>query len=168
MTGLRTHSEVTKQQASCFRALKWIETRLGRITHALAWHDLHKTISAALASKERDRAALDAGEHEFDGCLGILLLRTGLEDLPSVARLPDTLFELRLPGAATALLFALGHDAEAAEALSLKEGDPENVTGFFKRLNEPRKGRGCMTRFRSSATVRATRDCGIKKHSRQF
>jgi hypothetical protein len=133
---LEVHSEVTRPQASCFRALKWIEARLGRIPHALAWHSLHKTISAALASKSPDRAALDAGEHEFDGCLAILLLRTRLEDLPSIARLPDNLNEVWLPGAAAALLFALGHDDVAAEALSIEERSPESVTTFFKRFLE--------------------------------
>src|SRR5581483_6480405 len=103
------YGEVTPYQAACYRRLKWIELRLGRLPHVLAWHELDMTIRHELANRGYDREALFSDEIAFSALLGRLLLRTDFFDLKALEKLPDVLDRLGLDQAADVLLFALGH-----------------------------------------------------------
>jgi hypothetical protein len=104
---------VTPYQAACYRRLKWVELRLGRLPHLLAWHEIDMLVRADLAGRGYDPDALFADEASFQGVVGSLLLRTDLFDLRALTTLPDVLDRLDLPIAADSLLgflITLGHE----------------------------------------------------------
>jgi hypothetical protein len=112
-----THNKATPQQSVCYNRLKWIELRLGRLPHLLAWHDLDRVVRAALAEQGYSMERLSKNDQYFDPILGILLLGTDLWDLQDLVRLPDVLDGLDLPSAAVALRYALGHEDEVPPEL---------------------------------------------------
>lgn len=127
---LWTYGDVTPYQAACCRRLKWIELRLGRIPHLLAWHEIDRVVREELSERGYDSNALFESEDSFQGVLGSLLLRTGFSDLRALHTLPDVLDRLDLPIAADSLLFALGHEDRLREAI---EGMGEDFDNFLSR-----------------------------------
>ncbi|HXJ19555.1 MAG TPA: hypothetical protein VMT03_04915 [Polyangia bacterium] len=105
-----SREKITLQQADCFNRMKWLELRLGRVTHALAWHELDRAARASLAARGYDAERLFRGEESFDALLGLLFLRAEPDCLKDLARLPDALDEADLPRASMALMYALGHE----------------------------------------------------------
>lgn len=111
------YDKATPQQAICYNAVKWIELRLGRVPHLLTWHDLDRVIRAVLADRGYSMERLSKHDETFDPILGMLLLRTDLRELRELTTLPDVLDGLDLPGAAVALMYALGHEDEVPPEL---------------------------------------------------
>jgi hypothetical protein len=128
------YSDVTSLQAQCYKRLKWIELQLGRLPHALAWHEVDHTVRPLLVKKGYDEEQLMADELTFGLVLGILLLRAELEQLPTLAQLPDKLIELNLEAAAWALWFALGFDKFLPKELATVEA---RQSYFLKWAGEP-------------------------------
>lgn len=118
------YGDLNLAQAICFRRLKWVELQLGRIPHALAWHEIDLLARSQLAGRGHDAKKLFEGEAAFQLLLGRLLLRTDLSDLKGLASLPDVLDRLSLPIAADALLFALGYDERARQLASPADEKP--------------------------------------------
>lgn len=125
-----SHSKVTPLQAVCFKKMKWLELRLGRLPHALAWHEVDTLVRAALAERGYTKKTLSGGEMEFDVILGILLLKTDLWQLKQLSNIPDTLERLRLFMSSCAIKFALGYEDELPEDLE-EPGAREELYRFF-------------------------------------
>lgn len=102
------YGEINAMQAACYKRLKWLELRLGRIPQALDWHRLDHTVRNILMSKGYDQKKLFEQFNRFDMALGILFLRSDLETLRAFEYWPDTLFELGLDYSPVALIYALG------------------------------------------------------------
>ena len=113
------HGDVLPAQPACFHRLKWLELQLGRIPHALAWHELDIATINALASSGYQNAALEEGEEEFDLILGILLLRARLVQLRKLGGLAASLDNLGLFAASAALIYALGHEDKLPSELDV-------------------------------------------------
>lgn len=129
---------VSPIQTACYDHLRWIELRLGRIPHALAWHEVTRAAKAVLAQRGVDCERLARGDCEFDVIMGILLLRTDVWELKWYARIVGALEDLDLQWAALSLQFALGHEEAVMKKLvGMGEHSP-NMTEFFSMLaNQP-------------------------------
>jgi len=131
---LWSRKQVTLEQAECLKQMKWIELRLGRLPHTLAWHELDRGVRASLAARGVAPKDLADGDQEYDAILGLLFLRAQPETLASLTRLPDRLAELDLNSARIALLYGLGHEQEIAEAIEQQQIGP--VTDYFLRWRD--------------------------------
>jgi hypothetical protein len=123
---------VTPYQAACYRRLKWIELRLSRLPHLLAWHEIDLGVRHDLVARGYDADALFEGDETFQGLLGRLLLRTDFFDLRALGSLPDVLDRLHLPLATDALLYALGHEDRFKEAVEDMGEAPEDFARRFR------------------------------------
>jgi len=109
------YGDVTPLQGACYRRLKWLELRLGRLQHLLAWHQLEIAVRQVLAESGLDAESPDEREKAFRLLVARLLLRTAFSDLNSLQSLPDALDQVGLHLAADALLYALGHEERLSE-----------------------------------------------------
>lgn len=130
-----TYESVTPHQAACFRRVKWLELRLGRLGPALAWHEVDRAIRGVLANRGELPDVLAQDEH-FDPILGMLLLRSDIWTLRYLAPLPDRLAEVDLQMAGIALLYALGHEEKIPPDLGSAEGNPESLKEFFQKWRD--------------------------------
>jgi hypothetical protein len=121
------YGSATPPQAVCYHRLKWVELKLGRLPHTLAWHETEMILRRQL--RERQDAPEDDAKDDpsFQMALGRLLLRTEFSNLRSLETLPATLDRLGLPLAADALLFALGHEDRLKEMATSIGEDVEDV-----------------------------------------
>ncbi len=129
------YGDVTPYQAACYRRIKWIELRLGRLPHILAWHELDVIMRHALATRGYDSESLLSPEHTFQALLGRLLLRTDFFDLRALQALPDVLDQLGLDLAADALLYALGYTGRLEEAATGLDEDPGSFASRWRDIN---------------------------------
>lgn len=127
---LATDHSVTHEQRLCFDRMRWVELRLGRVPHALAWHEVTITIKNALAHDGANLELLRKGDFEFDATLGILLLRTDFWELKWLDFLPEVLEDLFLPIASMTLRFLLGH----GDTIEREADSPEDVEETFHAL----------------------------------
>jgi hypothetical protein len=128
-------SKVTADQFRSYNRIKWIELQLGRLPQILAWHETDAAVRAALVQEGYSPAQLDGGERDFDGLLGILLLRADLWQLKQLETLPDVLHRFDLHTSGLALIFALGHDDEfqAGDDLVTRQKQVETFTALSKQ-----------------------------------
>lgn len=131
-----TYSEVTPLQAACCNRLKWLELRLGRLPHTLAWHEVDSILRGVLADQGYNPERLAEGEVQFDAILGMLLLKTDIWELKRLSFLPDVLDTLGLQFSATALRFALGHEENLPEEVVGEKDDKEGLYAFFKQWRD--------------------------------
>ena len=101
----------------CFIKIKWIELRLGRLPHVLAWHELDVRVKGILIDQGYDKIELCEDEVEFDAIVGLLCLRAGIEQCGRMSLLPDQLYGLGLHASRLAVLFVLGHEDVVVEEL---------------------------------------------------
>lgn len=111
------YSDVTPMQAACCNRLKWIELQLGRLPHALTWHEIDSFLKNILAEKGYSVKHLLEGEIEFEIIMGIPLLKADMWQLKQLSQLPDVLDKLGLENTGLALRFALGYEDELPKAL---------------------------------------------------
>jgi hypothetical protein len=128
MSDYWNYEDVTPFQAVCFRHLKWIELRIGRIPWVLSWHEADAIVRGVLAAQDHSTSHLDEGNRDFDATFGSLLLKTEFWNLKDLTRLPDRLSELGLELSSTALLYALGYESDMAALLEVPED--EDVSQF--------------------------------------
>lgn len=102
-----TYSDVTSLQAACFSRLKWIEARLGRVPHSLAWHEVDVTIRNVLVKRGYDPRYVWRGEAPYNALLGGLLLGCDIAHLRKLTQMPATFEHLSLDGAVAALYSSL-------------------------------------------------------------
>ncbi len=125
------YGEVTMGQAVCSQRIKLIELQLGRVPHALSWHDVDRMTRSGLVQKGGDPERLFCNDQAFDIVLGMLLLRTSAWELKRLTFLPEVLDRLSLPGASISVLYALGHEDELRETLQTTSDD---LREFFRKL----------------------------------
>ena len=127
------HSKVTPFQVRCSTQMKWLELKLGRLPHVLAWHEIDSQARRAFVDTGSDLAPDHDVETNFDGILGILILKSDIWCLSRLSFLPDVLGELGLIRSEVALRFALGDEeqlwSELTENAEPKDGD---VRSFFR------------------------------------
>lgn len=134
------YGDVTLPQAACYRRLKWLELQLGRLPHALSWHEADTLVRNALAAQGYNWEHLSGGELEFDAVLGLLLLKTDFWELKHLSTLPDVLDGLGLHNSAVALRYALGYEDEVPKEYLGVEDEHEGgaLYDFFLRWrNQP-------------------------------
>ncbi|MDD5677069.1 MAG: hypothetical protein PHW60_03635 [Kiritimatiellae bacterium] len=121
-----TYADVTEMQAECCSRMKWLELQLGRVPHALAWHEIDRCVKRVLVDQGYTVDFLMQGELEFSAILGILFLKADVWQLKQLSCLPDVLDGLGLNNSAVALRFALGYEDD------LPKGDtPQDRHEFF-------------------------------------
>jgi len=130
------YDKATPQQAICYNAIKWIELRLGRMPHLLTWLELDRVVRAVLADRGYSMERLSKHDEIFDPILGMLLLRTDLRELRELTTLPDVLDGLDLPGAAVALMYALGHEDEVPPELLEEQTSSEAKRDLFRKWRD--------------------------------
>jgi tetratricopeptide (TPR) repeat protein len=74
-----TYNNITSLQAKCYRSIKWLELRLGRIPHALEWHETSYYIENTLG--ENQLADYSEENVNFDIIFGGLFLKTKILQL---------------------------------------------------------------------------------------
>lgn len=131
-----SYEEVTPEQAVCFNRMKWIELRLGRVAHLLVWHELDCTVRSILFDRGYAMRMLNKKDEMFDPLLGVLMLRSDHWDLQELTRLPDVLSSLQLPGAAVALLYALGHEDKVPSGLTGTDDRPDSRHDLFRKWRD--------------------------------
>ena len=129
-----THSKVTPSLVICSTQMKWLELRLGRLPHVLAWHEIDSFARMAFVGTGSDLAPDQSEEANFDAVLGILLLKSDIWSLGRLSFLPDVLEKLGLLSSQMALRFALGDEGqlwrELTESAELEDRD---IGSFFRR-----------------------------------
>lgn len=129
-----TYSNINAQQAACLNRLKWLELKLGRVPHLLNWHEMDRTVTATLMDRGEGPEWLGYDEFDFDGVLGLLLLRTEVWQMELLSGLPDVLSGLGLNIANDALLFALGHGGEMPDEFA--EGGKATLSAFYMAIRD--------------------------------
>jgi hypothetical protein len=70
------HERATKLQVACYRAIKWLELKLGRVAQVLSWHEVDVTTTAAFARESQEGKEIELStDIAFDASLGAVLLR---------------------------------------------------------------------------------------------
>jgi len=128
------YGDVTPYQAACYRRLKWVELRLGRLPHILAWHELDVVVRHELVERGYDPEKILADDPAFNAQMIRLLLRTDFSDLRSLSKLPDVLDRLGLDLAADALLYALGHKERFGEVAKQLDEDPDLFSCKWRKI----------------------------------
>ncbi|XHR30869.1 MAG: hypothetical protein ACFUZC_09950 [Chthoniobacteraceae bacterium] len=127
-----TYSDVSSLRSGCFCRLKWLELMLGRLPHILAWHEIDFGTRHAIDSENSIKLKED--DISFDLILGILLLRTDIDQLRRLSKLPDVLESVGLDVARTALLFSFGYSEDMVEKFQL--GSAEVATEFCAKWRD--------------------------------
>ena len=105
---LWVYGEINTMQALCYRRLKWLELKLGRVPQALEWHQLDYAMRNALLEKGFENEKLFEQINTFDLALGIVLLKADPRGSIKIQYLPDVLAGLGLEHSKVALIYALG------------------------------------------------------------
>lgn len=135
---IRSPSDVSSFDMACCDKLRWIELRLGRLPHVLAWHEVYSGFREVLRERGYDLKRFDKHEFDFDAVLGILLLKTSLWELKHLTRLPKLLEWVNLPMGADSLRFALGYTDEIPDEAFPQENREVEIFSLFNKLrNQP-------------------------------
>ena len=134
MSDFWAHSRVTQPQVRCTTRMKWLEMQLGRLPHALAWHEIDSHARRAFVDSGSDLAPDHDSQANFDAILGILVLKSDIQSLSRLSFLPDVLGELGLIQSQVALRFALGDEEQLWQELSeIPELEEDDIGSFFRR-----------------------------------
>jgi hypothetical protein len=131
-----TYGEVTPQQAVVYSRIKWLELRLGRLPHLLAWHELDRILRSALLDRGYRLRQLSKHDQSFDALLGVLFLRTDFRELRELSPLPAVLEDLDLALAAIALKYALGHEDEVLQGMIEGPANAETTLDLFREWRD--------------------------------
>jgi hypothetical protein len=130
------YGHITALQAACLDQMKWLELQLGRLSPSLAWHEAGQGINSQLVKEGLDEKKLQDREMQFDGILGMLLLKSDLYQLEQLTSLPDVLDNLGLLLAADALRFALGYKVDVPQEVAGGCTGMEAAYRFFSLYRE--------------------------------
>jgi len=134
-SSLWNFGKINTMQAACYRRLKWVELRLGRIPQALEWHHVDNVVRNILVNEGFDPSRVFEQASNFDTALGVLFLRSNLETLKKMEKLPDLLPEFGVPFSQDALFYALGYEDKLSE--DFKSAIPrEEVGPFFQKWGQ--------------------------------
>ena len=139
MVDFRTDGHVTRAMLRCVNRLAWCELSIGRVPRALSAMELARIIGSHVDLDDAERQEITEELSVQDMVLGILLMRAVPAQLVQLEALPDSLVELGLPGAAAALIYALGH-SPALKRLGFvpaEETDAQIDEMFERLLRQP-------------------------------
>ena len=135
MSEFRTDGQITRAMLRCVNRLAWRELSIGRVPRALSAMELVRIIESHVELEASEREALTEELGVQDMILGILLMKAEPAQLAQLEALPKSLVELGLPGAAAALLYALGHtDALKRLGFVAEEETEAQIAEMFERL----------------------------------
>lgn len=126
---------------SCVQSLIWIELQLGRVPCVLSWMEIATAVSCHLRLEVERKESFEKQRKMQDLVLGILLLKSSLEDLRKLAFMPQILEKRQLPHSYMALLYALGYETFLRdEGWIPKEESIDSAQAFFEQwINRPAK-----------------------------
>jgi hypothetical protein len=130
------YEKVLPSQGACYQRLKWLELQIGRVPHALSWHEVESIVTRVLADRGTGGDQLREDAVAFDGTLGLLFLRTEFWELKYLSGLPDVLEGLGLFGASVALMYALGYEKEVGDTFFPETGNDEDMRAFFLKWRD--------------------------------
>jgi hypothetical protein len=129
------HGFLASQASTCARRLVWLELQLGRPACAMQWMQVASALAHNQGLDEEERERFSDQVTAQDATLGILLLRSELEDLNRLRFLPDVLDQCGLQLSRMALLYALGYeDLLRDEATIPPTETPEEVRELFTTM----------------------------------
>lgn len=118
---------------SCLRKLIWSELELGRVPQVLQAYLLLQAIIPQLKLSPEREEELHDELTLFDAILGILLLKSSIEQLEELRTLPNILEKMGLFASAMGVLYALGCIEELqAEGFVPSDQSPEKIDDFMK------------------------------------
>ena len=120
------------QMLQCARRLAWLELQLGRIPAVLEWVRVESALALAQPLTREKTQSFSKERFSQDATLGILILKSTLEELQRLRFLPDVLDKLDLQYARMALLYALGYEDQlrGEEIIPASESESQ-VVQFF-------------------------------------
>ncbi len=135
MSDFRTDGQITRAMLRCVSRLAWCELSIGRVPRVLSAMELVRIIASHVDIDDAERRELTKELGVQDMVLGILLMKAEPAQLAQLEALPASLSELGLPGAAAALIFALGHSAELERLGFVPEEETDaQIDEMFERL----------------------------------
>jgi hypothetical protein len=135
MSDFRTDGQITRAMLRCVNRLAWCELLIGRVPRVLSVMELVRIIGSHVDFDDAERQELTDELGVQDMVLGILLMRAEPAQLAQLEALPASLSELGLPGAAAALIYALGHSAELKRlGFVPKDETDAQIDEMFERL----------------------------------
>ena len=132
------YTEINTMQVVCYKRLKTVELRLGRIGYALEWHYLHLSLASQLVKTEEERNKLLDESLHFGSLMGLLVIKTPDQELEKLEKLPDVLMNMDLDFAGLGLMYRLGGKELFPTGSFLETMPPEEVDNFFSSyLSQP-------------------------------
>jgi hypothetical protein len=130
-----TESELRVEIVPTVELWAWITLELRHLPDFLEAIQLLNGMLKALPLADESKALLTERLKDLDLGFASQILNFSAEELKQMERMPAVLGGLSMFGSQTALLYALGHEAELREEGSLPaEEDPATVKGLFERL----------------------------------
>lgn len=132
---------ISNRALSCVQNLIWLELQLGRVPCVLCWMDLGSALAVHLRLEGERKEYFEKQRETQDMLLGVLMLRTPLEELSKLAFMPRILENRQLPHSYMALLYALGYETFMRDEGWIPQGEsPDSVRTFFEQwINQPAK-----------------------------
>lgn len=128
------HGEILPQALVCLRKLVWIELQLGRVPSVLQWIEMASIVAQNIGLTGKRKEAYLEERTAQDGILGILFLRSDIDQLWQLAALPPALDRLGLDLARMALLYSLGYEDRLREEGTVPaEENQESVRETFTK-----------------------------------
>lgn len=120
-----SYEQISKGFALCVTRMKWIELKLGRIPHLMAWHELDTAISSKRS--ETGTVTREEVDENFDILVARSFLRMKSDNYSELGGIVDALDNLGLHISASILLFLLGHLDKVGHLADKTEKDPEAI-----------------------------------------
>ncbi len=130
-------SEINKLQLLSYDRLRLLELRLGRVGYSLEWHQLNHIMNGQFIKSHEEKEKLLHDDMFYGAQLGLLLIKTPEEVLPSLEFLPDTLMSMDLDLAAHALIYRLCGKKALPQVLLEKMNDQEIDEYFDSHFTQP-------------------------------
>jgi len=133
------HGEILPQTLVCLRKLVWVELQLGRVPSVLQWMEMASIVAQNMGLTGKRRDAYLEERTAQDGTLGILFLRSDIDQLWQLAALPPTLDRLGLDLSRMALLYSLGYEDRLREegTIPAEESQESVLELFTKWIRQP-------------------------------
>lgn len=133
------HGEILPQALVCLRKLVWIELQLGRVPSVLQWIEMASIVAQNIGLTGKRREAYLEERTAQDGTLGILFLRSDIDQLWRLDALPPALDRLGLDLSRMALLYALGYEDRLREegTIPAEESHEGLRETFTKWITQP-------------------------------
>jgi hypothetical protein len=129
------YGRLASRASTCVRRIVWLELQLGRVACAMQWMQVAFALAHDRGLDEEEKKKFSDQVTAQDATLGMLMLRSELEDLRRLRFLPDVLDECGLHLARMALLYALGHEDFLREEGTIPSTETaEQVRDLFTTL----------------------------------